>query len=253
MAAVDDRLFPLDVLAVGVEAEADGVGGEACGCDGGLGGEDLGFVVARELRVRYHVSCGDLPAEFLVDGCGGGFAVGGTADVARGGFLEEEAVGAFVLEENNGGKDLRGKKGLELALCFGLDVGDHFGVGEGFEVGGDLEALIDGEDDPHAESGGALGCLDLDVKAAPVEFEEKFFGADGGVVDELGGPETLTALGFNTDGIDASVGKSFDGVFNGCTVIVVEGTAGDRFHAEEGANVSAGEELARDITRRCGV
>lgn len=62
---VDDAFFPLDVLAVGVEAEPDGVCGVAGGGDGGLGGEDLGFVVVGELRVGYHVARRDLAAEFL--------------------------------------------------------------------------------------------------------------------------------------------------------------------------------------------
>ena len=213
-----------------MEAEADGVCGVAGGGDGGLGGEDLRFVVAGELRVGYHVARRDLAAEFLINGRGGGFAVWGAADMPGGGFLEEEAVGAFILEEDDGGQNFRGEERLELAFRFRLNVSDHVGVGEGFELGGDLKALIYGEYKAHAEGSGALGRLDLDVKAAPVEGEEEFFAAGGGVVVEFSGAKTLTALAFNSDDVDAGIGEGFDGVFDGSAVEVVECAARDGFH-----------------------
>lgn len=117
-----------------------------------------------------------------------------------------------------------------MAFRFRLDVGDHFGVGEGFELGGYFKALIYGEYKAHAKGSGALGRLDLDVKAAPVEGEEEFFGAGGGVVVEFGGAKTLTALAFNSDDVNAGVGEGFDGVFDDGAVEIVECAARDDFH-----------------------
>jgi len=84
LGTVHDGFFPLHVLPVRVETVADEGGGEAGSGDGGVAGVDFGFVVARCLGVGGHVPCGEVPAEFFIQGGLVDFAVFDASDVAGG-------------------------------------------------------------------------------------------------------------------------------------------------------------------------
>lgn len=82
--AVHDGFSPLHVLPVRVETVADEGGGKAGSGDGGVAGVDFGFVVAEYLGVGGHVPCGEVPAEFFVQGGRVDFAVFDASHVAGG-------------------------------------------------------------------------------------------------------------------------------------------------------------------------
>ena len=231
LGAVDETLFPLDVLAVAVETVAHRRGREASRADGGVAGFDFAFVVARELRVRGHVAGGNVPTQLQLDRCGACFAVVVTTDVAGGVFSHEEAVGAFIFEQNNIGHELCVQKRLQLAFGLVLHRHEHLLVIVALPGRGNGKALVDGELEAHPFSCSPLRCLNLDIDAAEIELEKQFLPEEVAASGKCCGAETLASLGLYTNTIDTGVAEGFDGIFHSHPVKVVEDAARNSFGA----------------------